>query len=87
MEQLSEDLASPLEEVRYASLRAAQGDPSVPIGLYLRALGDESWRVRKEAMHALCTNPQAELTMAALGEALSIAASERLRAFTRCPLC
>lgn len=70
---------SPVESVRYEALQRAVGDPGIPIGLLARGLGDESWRVRKEAMHALSTNPARSGVIAALAELLSLASADRMR--------
>jgi HEAT repeat protein len=77
--QIAEDLSSPLEEVRHSAVRSALGEPTVPIGLFLRALDDISPRVRREAFHALTTNPSTAAVLAALGDTVSLAATERLR--------
>ena len=51
MDKIIEALSSPDEEVRLQGLRELAGcDPKEGLGLVFKSFGDESWRVRKEAI-------------------------------------
>src|SRR5438093_555809 len=65
--RLEESLASPDEEARYAAIRTlALRDGRHALGLLLQALGDDSWRVRKEAAEALAAGGDREVVVASL---------------------
>jgi HEAT repeat protein len=75
--RLEEALASPTEEVRYVAIRAiADRSDGAYLGLLLRALGDESWKVRREAVEILAASEEREAVMAALTEILGSHVSE-----------
>jgi HEAT repeat protein len=78
--RLEEALSNPNEEARYAGLCALAGRTDrLLLGPLLRALGDESWRVRREAIEALSLHPERETVAGALMGILTTAPSEAAR--------
>lgn len=59
LRELERRLQSPDEEIRLAAVREFSGTGEPNVGLLLRALGDESWRVRKEAVENFLSRPGA----------------------------
>jgi HEAT repeat protein len=68
---LEEALLSPKEDVRYEAVRTLAGRANgAAMPLLLRALADESWRVRKEAVEVLAALPDREAVIPALIEGM-----------------
>ena len=64
-------LDSQVEEIRHRAVsRLPEVFEKIPVKLLLRALGDESWRVRKAAIHLSLLNPPGQEFLDGLTAAL-----------------
>ena len=78
LDEIRQALQSDDEEVRHAALaHVPAGGAAAALQLLVEAMGDESWRVRKEAVSRVTAWPEAgeaaAALIAALGEASNIA--------------